>query len=217
MPEQCTAGTAVGTLDDCLAVAAEVIQSNLTPAFVTATPKNHTEMLPNQIEWEIAVGFEGFKATLAYQLEKCGGLLKQGNLKNIDRINYSQHDGLLAETYAHIAESAYILRTGLPLTQISDFLSAINADARGANIMLDLGCGRIFAGLENLSDDPWQRYCHRAQSIGGHVILEKAPHAFKQRHDVFGLPRPEWKMMHKVKAALDPENIFSPGRLPGKR
>jgi len=216
MPEQCTAGTAVGTLDDCLAVATQAIQSNLTPAFVTATPKNHTETLPNQIEWEIAIGFEGFKATLAYQLEKCGDLLKQGNLKNIDQISYSQHDGLLAETYAHIAESAYILRAGLPLTQISEFLSTINADARAAHIMLDLGCGRIFAGLENLSDDPWQRYCHQAQSLGGHVILEKAPDAFKQRHDVFGLPRPEWKMMHKVKAALDPENIFSPGRMPGK-
>jgi FAD/FMN-containing dehydrogenase len=38
----------------------------------------------------------------------------------------------------------------------------------------------------------------------------------KKHNDVFGTTRPEWKIMHRIKAALDPHNIFAPGRLPGK-
>jgi FAD/FMN-containing dehydrogenase len=47
-------------------------------------------------------------------------------------------------------------------------------------------------------------------------MLEKAPLAFKEQNDVFGKSRPEWKIMHRIKAALDPHHIFAPGRLPGK-
>jgi FAD/FMN-containing dehydrogenase len=46
--------------------------------------------------------------------------------------------------------------------------------------------------------------------------LEKAPEEFKKRNDVFGTPQPEWKVMHRIKKALDPDNIFAPGCLPGK-
>ena len=53
--------------------------------------------------------------------------------------------------------------------------------------------------------------------LSGHLMLKKAPAEFKKNHDVFGPVRPEWKIMHKVKEALDPHQIFSPGRLPGKK
>jgi FAD/FMN-containing dehydrogenase len=54
------------------------------------------------------------------------------------------------------------------------------------------------------------------QAIDGHVLLEKAPDEFKQRNDVFGSWRPEWPLMHRVKVALDPHRVFSPGTLPGR-
>jgi D-lactate dehydrogenase (cytochrome)/glycolate oxidase len=47
------------------------------------------------------------------------------------------------------------------------------------------------------------------------VLLEKATREFKQRHDIFGLKRSDWKVMQRVKTALDPNRIFAPGRLPG--
>jgi FAD/FMN-containing dehydrogenase len=72
------------------------------------------------------------------------------------------------------------------------------------------------AGLGDLSDDNWDRMCAVALGQGGHLILEKAPVQFKKKHDVFGLSRPEWPVMHRIKAALDPQNVFAPGRLPGR-
>ena len=61
------------------------------------------------------------------------------------------------------------------------------------------------------------RLCALAQKAGGHVLLEGAPPDFKKDHDVFGPARAEWRLMHKLKDALDPHNLFAPGRLPGRR
>jgi len=33
---------------------------------------------------------------------------------------------------------------------------------------------------------------------------------------VFGPPRPEWDLMHRVKDILDPKHVFAPGRMPGR-
>jgi FAD/FMN-containing dehydrogenase len=46
--------------------------------------------------------------------------------------------------------------------------------------------------------------------------MEKATVEFKAHNDVFGIDRPEWKVMHRIKDALDPHHIFAPGCMPGK-
>ncbi|MDX2502111.1 MAG: FAD-linked oxidase C-terminal domain-containing protein, partial [Deltaproteobacteria bacterium] len=50
----------------------------------------------------------------------------------------------------------------------------------------------------------------------GHCLLIKAPDDFRKDNDVFGSPRTGWRVMHSIKAALDPDGIFAPGCLPGK-
>jgi hypothetical protein len=59
--------------------------------------------------------------------------------------------------------------------------------------------------------------CDLAGDYEGHVILERAPAHLKERVDVFGPCRAEWQVMHSIKERLDPESIFSPGRLPGRK
>jgi FAD/FMN-containing dehydrogenase len=71
--------------------------------------------------------------------------------------------------------------------------------------------------MPDLSEDAWERLCGHARDLDGHILLEKAPDDFKKRQDVYGPPRTAWKVMHKVKEALDPKNIFAPGRLPGRK
>jgi hypothetical protein len=49
----------------------------------------------------------------------------------------------------------------------------------------------------------------------GHVQLDKSPDSFRQEQDVFGnIQRPEWRVMHRIKQALDPESLFASPRLP---
>jgi glycolate oxidase subunit GlcD len=217
VPECCAVATARGGLEDCIAVASKLIQSSLTPSYAAALSLNSTDASSDQDHWELWIGFEGFTKTVNYQLEKLNDVFKKGNLNAIDQKKYGLHDGPFAQAYKKIKAGAYILRAGLPMNKVHDLVSAVNGGAGGSDMLLDLGCGRVFAGFETVSDDLWKRLCTTSKSLQGHVVLDKAPAEFKQRHDVFGPERPEWKMIHRVKDALDPNNIFSPGRLPGKK
>jgi hypothetical protein len=85
-----------------------------------------------------------------------------------------------------------------------------------SRLFVDYGCGRIFVGFENMPNGLWPQLCEAGSQLGGHVVMEKATAEFKTNNDVFGVHRPEWKVMHRIKAALDPQQVFSPGRLPGK-
>jgi FAD/FMN-containing dehydrogenase len=82
--------------------------------------------------------------------------------------------------------------------------------------LVDFGCGRLLAGYSAMTDDAWQAIGKSVSVLAGHATLEKAPDEFKQRNDVYGPPRPEWKLMHRIKEILDPQRVFAAGRMPGR-
>lgn len=84
-------------------------------------------------------------------------------------------------------------------------------------MLIDFGFGRILFGIGELEDAAWRGIGERMRALDGHVQIEKAPDEFKGRHDVFGPARPEWRLMHRVKEALDPRGVFCPGTMPGRR
>jgi len=67
-----------------------------------------------------------------------------------------------------------------------------------------------------MSAAAWNEAGQRLQEMAGHIVLDNAPDEFKYGVDVFGPPREEWKLMHRVKDILDPKHIFAPGRMPGR-
>jgi len=99
---------------------------------------------------------------------------------------------------------------------VAGCINDLDGRATLSEVLLDFGCGRVLAGLEILSNADWARLCEVIDQQGGHGLLMKAPDDFRKENDVFGPPRPEWKVMHRIKAAMDPDNIFAPGALPGK-
>jgi FAD/FMN-containing dehydrogenase len=134
----------------------------------------------------------------------------------LEPADYPVHEGKFGEVYNTLARSSFILRGDFLLNRVAGFIEALNEELPASRVFLDFGCGRILAGIDELSDDQWSRICNHAGKHDGHVLLEKAPDEFKKRNDVFGLPNAAWKIMHRIKAELDPDSIFSPGRLPGK-
>ena len=73
----------------------------------------------------------------------------------------------------------------------------------------------MLTATAELTDDQWNRVSARSEEMSGHTILEKAALEFARRHDLFGPARPDWQLTHQIKAMLDPDNVFAPGRLPG--
>ena len=216
IPQRCTAISAKGSLSACTALASEVITSRLTPVFVVLIPQNDGNAEIERLSWDLVIGYEGLDKTVEEQLKRTEILLEKQGLALRDPADYAVQDGIFKNVYKQLAQSAFILRGDVPLDQVAGFAKSLNDRLPEAKLFLDGGCGRILAGFEDLQDGIWDQICDLGNQLDGHVVMEKAPVEFKKRHDVFGSERAEWKVMHRIKAALDPHHIFAPGRLPGK-
>jgi len=210
IPQRCAAITAIGSIDACASTAIEIVQSKLSPIYVTCLPDKAGG------DWKLVVGFEGFSETVDYQLEKCVTVLNKAKLQSIENADYQVHTGRFGDVYEEIGQLPFILRADLPLDRVADVSDALDGRPVQSGMLLDFGCGRILAGLDALGNDEWMRLCELIAQFDGHCLLLKAPDDFRKKNDVFGLARKEWKVMHRIKAAMDPDGVFAPGCLPGK-
>jgi glycolate oxidase subunit GlcD len=217
LPESCTALVAAGTLRQCAAAAAELLHCRLEPALVVAVPDQAPLKFDGDYGWQLTVGLEGFQETVEFQSAGCDALLRAAGLSVRQHRTYPAREGICREFFDTLHRSSFLLRADLPLGEVSAFLSGDHQALRGAAVLVDFGCGRVLAAVPTLRAGAWLRLCETAEQNGGHLILEKAPQEFAQQQDVFGLPRPSWQVMHRIKAALDPHSVFAPGRLPGRK
>jgi glycolate oxidase subunit GlcD len=216
VPERCTRISIEGTLSGCFALAAEVITSRLIPVFVVMIPENSQNDEIARRHCRLEVGFEGFGKTVDEQLKRTKVLLEKDGLVLRHQQDYSVQDGIFKNIYADLVQASFILRVDLPLDQVTECVQSLDKWLLEPRLFLDCGCGRIFAGFKNMPDGMWGQLCELGNQLGGHVVMEKATHEFKEDNDVYGFDRPEWKVMHRIKNALDPHQIFAPGCMPGK-
>ena len=149
-------------------------------------------------------------------MEKCAAVLEESRLASLKKADYPLHDGRFGDVYEEMTRSPFILRADFPLNRVADFVRALDGGPALSRLLLDFGCGRVLASLDVISKDDWQHLCELVDQRDGHGLLVKAPDDFRKQNDVFGSPRSGWKVMHRIKAAMDPDHLFGPGSLPGK-
>jgi FAD/FMN-containing dehydrogenase len=215
IPETCCAVRACGSLEKVASAAGELLRSRLDPIFVAASPVNGARMEADL--WRLSVGLEGFMETVEAQGRHCSDLFAESGLEGEAFEGYSVCDGLFGDTDQSLNQSPFLLRADLPLDGVKDFVTMAAGTVQAERFFVDFGCGRVRASLLELSEEAWKRLCDHVRTLGGHTLLEKAPDELKKRWDVFGPPQPAWRVMHRIKDALDPKNIFTPGRLPGRK
>ena len=213
IPEVCRAVTARGTLDACAAGAASALGCNLGPTFVTAVPAGDGD----PAAWVLRVGFEGFDITVRAQEQRCAELLAEAGIADAGTESFDIHHGPHADQFVELSAQPVVLRADVPIGAAAGFVERASGALADATVIVDFGCGRVSVGLGSLSDEAWTRVSIEADDVRGHVVLEQVPIDFRRRHSVFGTARASWEVMHRVKAALDPHNIFAPGRLPGRK
>ncbi len=226
VPQCCMAVAASGSLEQCGAAAAWLLQSQLEPNLVVAAPDDAASSAreadaareaSGRRGWQLLAGFEGFSATVDAQVAGCRKGLEQHGLTCRSPAEYPALEGACQAGWELLYQAPFVMRVDLPPNRVVAFLSAQPELAGQAAIQVDWGCGRITVSLPDLADADWARWCGAAASEAGTAVLEQAPEAFRRGHDVFGKPRGDWKIMHNLKQALDPHGILAPGRLPGGR
>jgi FAD/FMN-containing dehydrogenase len=216
IPERCCALTAVGLLNDCAEIAAQYVQSNLWPAYIVAVPLDLSDGDRLAGPWEIAIGFEGVGENVDSQLERAAGLLQERSVSSVAVQECHPIAGKFRDQYKTLDQYGFLLRADVPLDRLADLFVSVQPSLPKYYPFLDFGNGRVTLGLEMFAMSEWLDVADRASELGGHALVEKAPDDFKQEADVFGRDRSAWGIMHRLKNVLDPQHIFSPGRLPGK-
>ena len=211
LPERCEAALGSGPLEKIAALANEVITSHLEPALVAATPANN-----GHSHWRLVVGFEGFSDTVQAQCESLYRKMHAAGLTSDAPAPYAVLDGPLVDDCHNLMASPFLIQVSLPADMVAAGLDKLASLVDIQNLLIDMGCGRILAGINGLSLESWLQIGETLTGLGGHAILEAAPSEFKTDIDIFGPAQSAWKIMHRVKRALDPQELFAPGRLPGR-
>jgi FAD/FMN-containing dehydrogenase len=209
-PERCAAISATGPLEAIANLTTAVLGSPLGAVFAAAEPETGSSC------WRLHLGFEGFSETVVSQLARAQTLFAEAGFESERFSDYDVWSGPFAGPFTAIAGHPYTLRAGTPPDLVAAAAQLIALQGPVVPILVDFGCGQILAGIDRMTDDSWKTLGRRIHEMEGHVVLEKAPDEFKQRNDVFGPPRPEWHLMHRIKAVLDPAHLFAPGRMPGR-
>jgi FAD/FMN-containing dehydrogenase len=215
-PERCTMISASGSLQACSEAASNLLKSHLSPQWIVSMPDDQIMEKGREGRWLLMIGHEGFQATVNYLINETSSFLHRSHLKVDKSQDYSLLEGQFKNIYEKLDSFPFLLRADIPLNHLHKFVQLLNGDLRFGNTLLDLGLGRLLIGFGLMEDGFWNRICERSIDLGGHVMLEKAPQPFNENHEVFGEPHPSWKIMRKIKEALDPDNMFSPGCLPGR-
>jgi glycolate oxidase subunit GlcD len=220
LPDSCSLVEGRGSLERITSAASELLGSTVEPAFVSAEPLNGTDAEKGPLlagrAWRLTVGLEGFGETVEAQTESVLSRLSRAGLEQEALGDYEIYEGPFAEAQERLDRSLFLLRADLPIDRVARFVEAAAGAVRMEGLFVDLGCGRVRAGVSDISEEAWERLCGLAESHEGYILLEKAPDPFRKAHDVYGRPRGDWKVMHRIKRALDPNRIFAPGRLPGR-
>jgi FAD/FMN-containing dehydrogenase len=207
-PEICKKINASGSFSDCFEVALKVVNSYLQAALVTISPEG--------AEANLSVGFEGLARVVDSQVERCSDVMKGANLTLGDAREYPLLEGYLGPVYTSIWSAPFVLQADVIIKQGADFSTRFSRIAKPSALLLDAAHGRVYAGLDGLTGEQWKEIDALAAQAKGHCKLLKAPESFAGEYDLFGSSRPEWRLSHAVKNALDPQHLFAPGLLPGR-
>jgi len=119
---------------------------------------------------------------------------------------------------------ALVLKATLPDSAVEEWVSRAEQEAQGEKaqcaIIAQLGVGIarlcMLSGLEaELQSALIRRLRAAAESLGGALVIERAPRAVKDQFDVWGSFGSDFAVMKKMKQVWDPQGTLSPGRMLG--
>ncbi|MFH1135648.1 MAG: FAD-linked oxidase C-terminal domain-containing protein [Pseudomonadota bacterium] len=211
-PEACLMVSAPGKLEACAAAASALLVSTAEPTFITAFPEPNAGGGPT---WRFLAGLEGLADSTAARRARVGAILDGAGLCAAETLEYSCWPGPWDEILGPVYAQEFVVRLDLPLNRVRDGFAILEKAVGNALFFLDFGRGLVLAGVDDLDPRAWAGLPDRAAELGGRTVLVRAPGEFKQGREVFGPARSDRDLTTRIKNALDPAGIFSPGALPG--
>jgi glycolate oxidase subunit GlcD len=210
-------------------VGREIVQKSYPVAIELLSPSlaKRLKAKVNQGDYALMVRFAG--ASRAVVVETANAL-KTLRAENILCTTHDEDEELWASLSKVVTQSDHDLvwRASMRPTELPSFLDDVASLEQdevahvGLQWQASLGGGRVRVIARapvypRESVRTIERMRQRAENLGGHLIIERAPVEIKNEIDSWGGFGSVTELTRRVKAQLDPENILSPGRFIGEQ
>jgi glycolate oxidase FAD binding subunit len=167
------------------------------------------------------VGFDGIREQVEWQTAELAGLVGSLGGKSPVPLPPATWPKLAALTRDAVESPAAVMRFSVLPTLVTDTMEqgAQAARQRGlssawaAHAGVGVVTGTLLAGGETATVSSvlgdWRAI---ARAGGGHANLMRAPLAVKAQVPLWDDPGPAGRIMQRIKAQLDPNNVLNPGR-----
>ena len=109
------------------------------------------------------------------------------------------------------------MRASVPTQSVGSLCRLISSEQEPWQIRAHAGNGIVH--IQSNADQKKERFIELltvvqkfATEQGGNVVVEECPSEWKAGLPIWGAPRNDYWLMHRIKESLDPDNIFNPGR-----
>jgi glycolate oxidase FAD binding subunit len=190
-----------------IAAALRVRFAQLDPAYVVVSMIERATVL--------AVGMHGSELAVQWQSDAIEAMLRREGL------DPSDGPGEVIPRHA-IADSPLPLKARITVrpTDLPAVAEAIESVAELLICHVQTGIVEAAFGLPD--SEAGEGFAHVRRTVEGaagargYAVWTSVPPDLKAGLDVWGPPRPDHVIMRKIKQALDPDNLFSPGRFAGR-
>lgn len=212
LPQKTATIAAQGTRERLLAGAREIIATNLLPVAIELISPSLARAMEFSDNGDslLLIRFAGLERTVPHQISSALRLLSGychnvGPLEDDDENAWRQVAAIPSCFAGKIS-----CRVSVPSTELSRLLKSAPSDSywhAGVDGRLRLMLAEDDQAVESL-----QHARTEAESVGGSLIIERAPAVIKSRIDAWGNLGMRGELMKRIKEQLDPTNVLSPGR-----
>ncbi len=186
-------------LEQALSTAESILNSELLPAAVTVLTPEPARLLEAPGPFSLALALEESPENNAYQVDRLSQMIRghTGAATITGDAESSFWDGLI--NFDKRFGAVFRVRVSGVISNLAEHIrmDAI-AHVPSGTVLL-----HGFGGMDNLD------------SFGDDAVLESGPVALRRRVNVWGAPRPEWKLTQRIKQVFDPGRILNRGRYVG--
>jgi glycolate oxidase FAD binding subunit len=226
-------------LDEAYSFIHEIVNSQLIPASLellnaTAANKMTHEILSHKGKYLVAIELEGFAESVERQLSEIGEMGQKSRALDVLSLNAERHHDFwiairdfpleLTKGYPNFIS----LKSNVLISKGGELLRSYEKIAQGLGLdcafINHCGNGILYSHvlvgeeLDSKVDSIVElvtQFTSEAFQYGGNLVVESSPPSIKERVDLWGKPRSDYRIMRRIKEQIDPAGTLNPGRFIG--
>lgn len=227
------------TLDEAYGFVHEIISSQLLPASVdllnaTAAQKIKYPVPSQKGKYLVAIGLEGIAEAVKRQISETKDMGKKRGALDVVSLNSQGHGDFwtgirdFTRELAKDTPNLILLKSNVLISKSGELLRSYEkiTDDLGMECAFINRCGNgilyshVLVGedLDSKVDSLVEligQFTSEASQYEGNLGVEASPPSVKERVDVWGKPRGDYRIMHRIKEGIDPAGTLNPGRFIG--